>query len=116
MATVGNDQQQLAHAYPGRGQAAMGRHSAPESEDGWSFTLEEVHDALTVDQVARALGVSRSTVNRMSIKGELPYVTMGAGRGHRVYPLRGIDAYIDERTGGGRHLAAPRSDQRGQGK
>jgi excisionase family DNA binding protein len=55
-------------------------------------------DALTTDQVARALGLSRSTVTAMISRRELPSVKIGASR--RVL-RRDLDAYLGSLTSGG---------------
>lgn len=54
---------------------------------------------LTLDQVAEALQVSRTTVDRIVASGELRTTRVGSGRGHpRVRP-RDLDAYLAGRAG-----------------
>jgi excisionase family DNA binding protein len=55
-------------------------------------------DALTTDQVARALGLSRSTVTAMISRRELPSVKIDGSR--RVL-RRDLDAYLGSLTSGG---------------
>ncbi|HVU92232.1 MAG TPA: helix-turn-helix domain-containing protein [Jatrophihabitans sp.] len=55
-------------------------------------------DALTTDQVARVLGLSRSTVATLISRGELASVKIGSAR--RVL-RRDLDAYLAALTAGG---------------
>lgn len=55
-------------------------------------------DALTTDQVARVLGLSRSTVNTLISRGDLRSVKIGAAR--RVL-RRDLDAYLATLASGG---------------
>jgi excisionase family DNA binding protein len=55
-------------------------------------------DALTTDQVARALGLSRSTVTGLISRHELPSVKIGSAR-HVL--RRDLDAYLASLASGG---------------
>jgi len=61
-------------------------------------SAEEPPDALTTDQVARRLGLSRSTVVALIARGDLASVKIGAAR--RVL-RRDLDAYLTALPSGG---------------
>lgn len=61
-------------------------------------TAETPPEALTTDQVARRLGLSRSTVATMICRGQMPSVKIGGAR--RVL-RRDLDAYLTALASGG---------------
>lgn len=52
---------------------------------------------LRVVDVAKLLGVSRTTIDRIISAGELPAVRMGIGRGVRLIARGEVDNFLEQR-------------------